>query len=49
MIDGKLVIFSISSMTAIYHLSNEIGCELTKVCITIRVLKKLYQLRYRIV
>lgn len=49
MIDCKLVIFSISSMTTIYHLSNEICCELTKVCITIRVLKKFYQLRYRVI
>lgn len=36
MINGKLIIFCISSMTTIYHLSNEISCELTKVCITIR-------------
>lgn len=35
MVDGKLVIFSISSMTTIYHLRNEISCELTKVCISI--------------
>lgn len=45
MINGKLIIICISSMTTIYHLSNEISCELTKVYITIRVLKKFYQLR----
>lgn len=45
MINGKLIIFCISSMTTIYHLSNEISCELTKIYITIRVLKKFYQLR----